>query len=211
MNKRRTLLVLAVALAVGAALFRAARPAVPTPPMLSVPVVARSAAPAQLVVYVAGAVARPGVYHVPPGARTEAALRAAGGAASNADPVAVNLAETMRDGEEVVVPVLGDRATPARTCAAPRRRATTSRSRFSRQRGGGATKKLPPAAPVDINQADVVQLEALPGIGPRLAQRIVAFRTENGPFGDAQALLDVNGVSDRILREIEPYVVFSGR
>jgi competence protein ComEA len=206
MNKRRILVAVAVALAAGAALLRASRPAVPAASILAEPAPARSVAPAQLVVYVAGAVARPGVYRLPAGTRKEAALRAAGGVASGADPVAVNLAEALRDGEEVVVPVLGERASPTRTCATPRR-AMPSRNRFSRQRAVSA-KKLPPAAPIDVNAADAVQLEALPGIGPGLAQRIVAFREANGPFGDVQELLDVSGLSERELRQIEPYVVF---
>jgi competence protein ComEA len=62
-----------------------------------------------------------------------------------------------------------------------------------------------------VNHADAVQLQALPGIGPRLAQRIVAFRDQNGFFSDAQELLDINGLSESVLREIEPYIVFGGR
>jgi competence protein ComEA len=210
MNKRRTFVVLAVALAAGAALFRAARPAVPAASVLSEPIAARSPAPAQLVVYVAGAVARPGVYRLPAGARKEAALRAAGGVSSGADPVAVNLAEALRDGDEVVVPIIGaPPAAGARTCATPRRRTTPGGSRYSRQRAAGVAKPAP-LSQIDVNHADIAQLESLPGIGPNLAQRIVAFRDHNGFFSSAQELLDVNGLSERVLRQIEPYVVFAG-
>jgi competence protein ComEA len=208
MDKRRLLVVLAVALAAGAAIFRSARPAAPAAPSLLEPRAIRSAAPASLVVYVAGRVLRPGVYHLPAGARAEAALRAAGGATSGADPVAVNLAQALHDGEEVIVPALGEPpAAGVRACAAPRRRTPSHGSRYSRQRAGGAAKTLP-STPIDLNHADAVLLQSLPGIGPRLAQRIIAFREQNGFFNDAQELLDINGLSESVLREIEPYVVF---
>jgi competence protein ComEA len=212
MDKRRMLVILAVAIAAGAALFRAARPAAPSASSLAEPVLAASPAPAHLVVYVVGRVARPGVYRLPAGARKEAALHAAGGPAAGADPVAVNLAEALHDGEEVVVPAIGEEPAGGTraACAAPYRRTPRSGSRYSRQRAGRALKPAP-VAPVDVNHADAAQLESLPGIGPRLAQRIVAFRDQNGFFGDAQEMLDVNGLSESELRQIEPYVVFGKR
>jgi len=76
-------------------------------------------------------------------------------------------------------------------CVAPRRR----RSRK-------------PAERVDLNRADAAELETLPGIGPRMAERIVAFREQNGPFVALDDLLDVNGLSERVVDELEPYVAF---
>ena len=68
--------------------------------------------------------------------------------------------------------------------------------------------EAPPVARVDLNRADVAELETLPGIGRRLAERIVAFREENGPFAALDELLDVNGVSERVVDALEPYVDF---
>lgn len=62
---------------------------------------------------------------------------------------------------------------------------------------------------VDLNSADVAELERLPGIGRRFAERIVAFREQNGPFAALDDLLDVNGLSERVVDELEPYVEFS--
>ncbi len=160
--------------------------------------------------FVAGEVVQPGVYRLPPGARIEAAVRAAGGVKAGADPVAVNFAEPLRDGEEIVVPAIG--RTPAAHAAnanrLPRPRAHRSgRSRApSANRAAAPSRKAPPLEPVDLNLADAAQLESLPGIGARLAERIVAFREANGPFAALDELLDVNGVGERLLEAIAPYV-----
>ena len=61
--------------------------------------------------------------------------------------------------------------------------------------------------PVDLNTADAAQLESLPGIGPSLADRIVAYRAINGPFASVDDLLDVNGITDTRLQDISPYLV----
>ncbi|HEY6236588.1 MAG TPA: helix-hairpin-helix domain-containing protein, partial [Candidatus Elarobacter sp.] len=65
----------------------------------------------------------------------------------------------------------------------------------------------PPAAQVDINAADAATLATIPGIGPGLAERIVAFRTSNGAFASVDELLDVSGITDRRLDALLPYVV----
>jgi competence protein ComEA len=66
--------------------------------------------------------------------------------------------------------------------------------------------EAPPVARVDLNHAGVAELETLPGIGQRLAERIVAFREQNGPFAALDELLDVNGLSERVVDALEPYV-----
>jgi competence protein ComEA len=67
--------------------------------------------------------------------------------------------------------------------------------------------KAPPAASIDLNSADTADLERLPGIGPSLAERIVAFREQSGRFSRVDDLLDVAGMNERKLDEIAPYVV----
>ena len=169
----------------------------------------RSPAP-QAIVYVAGRVARPGVYAVRADARAKDALALAGGTRADADLVAVNLAAHVRDGDEIVVPALGA-AVPAPA------RARGSSRRAGGRRTGGAHRgqrhmrsrrdEPPPAGQVDINAADANTLATIPGIGPGLAERIVAFRSSNGPFASVDELLDVSGITDRRLDAMLPYIV----
>jgi competence protein ComEA len=183
-------------------LFRPATPAplpaegwsrAPTPP----PAARRTPAPA-VVVYVAGEVAHAGVYRLSGDARVNDALARAGGARPGADLVAVNLAARLRDGDEVVVPAYG--ALP------PSRAHRTSAPRNARPRRRAPAMPAPSEL-VDVNRADPATLAALPGIGPGLAARIVAFRELNGPFADPANLLDVSGITERRFAEIAPYVV----
>jgi competence protein ComEA len=165
----------------------------------------------QAMVYVAGDVARPGVYAVRPDARAKDALALAGGARPDADLVAVNLAAHVRDGDEIVVPVRG--TVPLSTTARP-----AGPGHHGKDRGvhGGhrgqrhlraRRDEPPPAGQVDINAADADTLATVPGIGPGLAERIVAFRASNGAFASVDELLDVSGITDRRLDAILPYVV----
>jgi competence ComEA-like helix-hairpin-helix protein len=95
-------------------------------------------------------------------------------------------------------------------CVAPRRRRSRrSSSRYSEPRARRMASDVSPIARVDVNSADAAELETLPGIGPRMAERIVAFREQNGPFAALDDLLDVNGLSERVVDELEPYVAFS--
>jgi competence protein ComEA len=150
----------------------------------------------------AGWVARPGVYPVAPGARVRDLLAAAGGTRGDADLVAVNLAAHVEDGDEVVVPARGEAGPARRTYRqhGPRRRAHT------RGRGGRHHRAAPPAVAIDLNAADATLLATIPGIGPTLAERIVAFRAANGRFTSPDELLDVEGFTDRRLDAIAAYV-----
>jgi competence protein ComEA len=152
-------------------------------------------------VYVAGEVARPGVYPVRPEARVRDAVALAGGMRAGADPVAVNLAAHVADGDEIVVPLRGavvPRRAGGRRATGPRRRAKHARSH---------AVDVPPATPVDLNRADAETLATIPGIGPGLAERIVAFRAANGPFASPDELLDVAGFTDHRLDAVLPFVV----
>lgn len=120
-----------------------------------------------ITVHVSGAVLDPGVVQVPSGSRVKDVVLAAGGATGAADLTQINLASSVRDGERVIVPHRGAVQDPS---------------------GGPAG--------VDINTATAQGLEGLPGVGPVLAARIVAYRDEHGPFGEVEDLLDVTGIGE---------------
>lgn len=131
-----------------------------------------SAAPTgELVVSVAGEVVRPGLVRLPAGSRVDDAVRAAGGLAPGADVGLLNLARRLVDGEQVLVGIDAPPGAPATGGAAP----------------GGL---------LDLNAATAEQLDALPGIGPVLAERIVEWRTEHGGFRSVDQLREVPGIGE---------------
>ena len=136
--------------------------------------------PGPVTVYVSGAVRRPRVLSLPAGSRVGEAIAGAGGALGSADLVLVNLAEPLRDGMQVHVP-LQSLPTPILATGDPRLR---------------------------INQAPAEELQALPGVGPVLAQRIVEHRVKEGPFSDLAALEEVAGIGPALLRRIEALLRF---
>jgi competence protein ComEA len=152
----------------------------------------------RVLVYVAGEVARPGLYRLASGARVADAIRSAGGTLPDADPLAVNLAASVADGDEVAVVARG-------AAIARRTRTRTPRSRL-------ASRRDPPAeASVDPNVADAQTLARVPGIGPAIASRIVALRASDGPFASADQLLDVAGMTPARLDRATPFLVFAER
>ena len=173
------LAVLGLLLLVGAGLaYMRARPAAAVaPPNGAVPASATaSAAPANtIVVDVVGAVHKPGVYDFAQGARVIDAVRAAGGFLPDADPQAINLARPLVDGEQVVVPKKGE--APASAAG-----------------GGGGGGSAQQGGKININNASVSDFDGLPGIGPVLAQRIVDYRDQHGPFRSIQDLMKVSGI-----------------
>jgi competence protein ComEA len=136
-----------------------------------------------LVVAVAGEVRRPGVYRLPAGSRGEAAVARAGGLTPRADLAAVNLAARVQDGQQVVVPRRGAAAAAAGGGGAGG--------------GGAAAAGAAPGAPISLSSATVEQLDGLDGIGPTLAQRIVAYRSAHGGFRSIDELRQVDGIGDK--------------
>lgn len=134
-------------------------------------------------VHVAGAVARPGLYRVPQGSRVAAALDAAGGPARRAELAGVNLAAPLQDGQQVLVPVRGRAAAPPAPGAAS---------------GPAPPGGVPaPGARVSLSTATVEQLDALDGIGPTLAQRIVEYRDSRGGFRSVDELREIEGIGEK--------------
>lgn len=145
-----------------------------TLPSAGASVTAAPARVATVTVHVVGEVRRPGVYELAGGARAKDAVDAAGGLLGDADQAAVNLARVVDDGEQIAVPRLGEAVADA---------------------GGAAgTGGSGPAAKVDLNTATAEQLDALPGVGPATAAKIIADRTANGPFRTVDDLMRVSGI-----------------
>lgn len=140
-------------------------------------------APVRLTIHVAGAVHRPGVVTLPHGARVTDAIDEAGGARPDAVLAALNLARLLEDGERVLVPSPDDPEVPA---------------------AGGAGERAD--GRVDLNRATAAQLEELPGIGPVLAQRIVAHREDHGPFTEVGDLREVPGIGERTFQSLAELV-----
>jgi competence protein ComEA len=160
------------------AIFLLSRPAAGEPVILQAP-------PTQppLQVHVVGAVLRPGLYAFTEGSRVQDAITAAGGLTSDAQLEGINLAAKLEDGQQLNIPSGGgDAAAPV---------APTSAFRVLPSEQATAT---PSGDLININTASAEALATLPGIGPTTAQRIVDYRTENGPFARIEDLLNVAGI-----------------
>ncbi len=151
---------------------------------------APTAPPAPLVVSVSGKVHRPGLVEVPAGARVADVLDAAGGALPGTDLSGLNLARRVTDGEQVAV---GVPAAPDAAPAAPPRAPAPAT--------GGA-----PTGKVDLNVATVEQLDALPGVGPVMAQRILEWRARHGRFTRVEQLREIEGIGERRLAQLREMV-----
>lgn len=150
-------------------------------PSETVPLTGAAASPSpsgDLYVHVLGAVEHPGLYVLDLDARLVDAVAAAGGTTDDADLAAVNLARVLTDGEQIVVPAVGAVAEPGAPAT------------------GTADDRI------DLNSADQAALETLPRIGPALAERIIAWREDNGRFQSVDDLLAVPGIGEKLLEAI---------
>ncbi|MDT0209150.1 ComEA family DNA-binding protein [Curtobacterium sp. BRD11] len=161
-----------------------------------------SASAAAVTVYVLGAVVRAGVVEVPAGTRVDGALQRAGGATADADLARLNLARPVVDGERLYVPRVGETEVPE----ALRPDAPGAGGGSAAVGGGAGGADDTGAAVVDLNTADQPTLETLPGIGPALAARILAWREEHGGFTSVDDLLEVSGIGDTRLAELRDRV-----
>ncbi len=193
------------------------------------PVVAEAPKPAPkavalIYVHVAGAVKHPSLYQLAPDSRVWHAIKAAGGPTAGADENAVNLAAKITDGEKIFVPTKA----AAVHAAAPPPEAMATRAPVSvpiamraahapvaaKSKGGagagaaGKPAKLVSASQgqVNINTANMEQLQELPGIGPAMAGRIVGYRQQAGQFQKAEDLMNVGGIGPKKFERIAPLI-----
>ena len=140
----------------------------------------------RLLVHVDGAVNAPGVYELLGGSRVNDAVSAAGGLREDADTTAINLAAAVTDGEKIHVPAVGELMTtpPAD------------------ENGLGASD----AALININTADVAELDELPGVGESTARAIVEDREANGPFATPEDLMRVSGIGEKKFAKLEAMI-----
>jgi competence protein ComEA len=174
----------ALAITVGIGILRGALAPVDEVVVDPTPATTGTRSTGDLYVHVSGAVREPGLYVLPAGSRVVDAIAASGGFADDADRDAVNLARTLDDGEQLPVPREGEVAGPAAAEG-------TSASSDGR---------------VDLNTADATLLESLPRIGPALAERIIAWRDDNGGFTSIEDLLAVPGIGDKMLESLRDLV-----
>jgi competence protein ComEA len=149
--------------------------------------------PAPLVVHVTGAVAQPGVYQLTASSRVQDAIQAAGGLLPEADAQALNLAAFLQDGEQISIPAVQ----PTLPASEPPSRAAP----------------LPTAQAgklININTATQTELESLPGIGPALAQQIIAYRKVHGPFATIEDIIDVPGIGPKTFEKIKDLITVGG-
>ena len=152
---------------------------------------AEAAKPREVVVHVVGAVHRPGLLHLREGSRVDDAIEAAGGARPKAALELVNLAAPVADGQQIVVPAAGARAS-GRPPGAP--------AAAAGEGPGAGTRR------VSLNAATLEELDSLPGVGPVTAQKILDYREEHGAFASVDELDAVPGIGPARLEELREVV-----
>ncbi len=175
-NRRLFLFVFVFAMTIGAILIslNSAKPYESTSESVMIEEPSSSIEEPSVFVHVVGEVEKPGIYIVATRARVFDAIIAAGGFTKSADQSTVNLAREVSDGEQVVVMAAGA------------------------QSGSATAQTSAQTALISLNRASQLELEALPGVGPTLAGRMIDWRTANGGFKKKEDLLKVSGIGNKM-------------
>ena len=159
-------------------------------------------APAMIIVDVDGAVVSPGVVELSEGARVYEAIEKAGGLTSDADTTLVNKAEGLSDGDKIYIP-FKEKETSSKSTAKSTKKSTglsgvvtnkTGKNAVSASISGEADSG---SGLININTADSTKLQQLKGVGPSTAEKIIAYRQQNGNFGSIEELMNVSGIGQK--------------
>lgn len=150
--------------------------------------------PAPIIVHVAGAVNEPGVHTLPHGSRVKDAVERSGGLADDADSDLINLAKPLNDGDQIWIPA----------------KDYVQVTDVSDELTAKGEQKNQPAERININSASQADLETLPGIGPVIAQAIIQFRLENGPFLEVNEIQSVSGIGPATFEKIQSLITIGG-
>lgn len=161
-----------------------------------------------ILVQVAGEVKNPGVYHLADRSRVMDAIAAAGGLTENADTEAINLVARVTDGQKLTIQSKPPDVSPASKAgkAATAQQSSTGAAPSHSSPPASSSRRHVAAGKISINSAQPHDLATLPGIGEKLAQRIVYHRHQNGPFRRLEDLTDVEGIGEETLMKIRPYI-----
>jgi competence protein ComEA len=185
----------------------------PTPrtPSLS-PTPGTAPSPKLITFYICGAVRTPGVYSLPEGSRAADAIKAAGGTLPNADIEAINLAHKIHDEEKIVILAQQDKTAGTAHLNTPRerkfkRREWRSQPRYKiEEEFSELEEEVPESNKININSATASDLEKLPGIGVKTAQKIIEYRSSKGGFTTLEELLEIPGIGPAKFEKIKPYL-----
>ena len=184
----------------------------------------------EIVVHVAGAVKKPGVYHLPAGSRNDDAIQKAGGPTAAANTDGINLASRIEDGSQLYLPTRkqhpeGGADAPTTTAEAalispvtlpstkaagkPNAKAAghaAAKSTAGAKGGKGGKFTDPAQGTVNINTASAEELQRIPGIGPAMAERILDFRKTSGKFTAPEDMLQISGIGEKKFAKMQPYI-----
>jgi competence protein ComEA len=152
-----------------------------------------------MVVYVCGAVNAPGVYELNAGSRINDAVKAAGGFSPNADTVYVNLAADLKDGMKLYIPTLEETSALADK---DRQRASEAPMTYDIEESELQDQADSPGGLININTASKEQLMTLPGIGEKVAGRIIEYREKNGSFSKTEDIMKISGIKEKLFSKI---------
>ncbi len=131
----------------------------------------------EIYIDISGRVKHPGVYSVPAGSRLFEVIEEAGGLLKDAEMDQVNRAEVVTDGQKIIIPAKGEQTSPVTGMTA--------------------------SGLININTADSITLQEIPGVGPATAEKIIAYRTENGRFAAKEDIKNVSGIGDKTYEKMK--------